>query len=145
MATEFDPDEITQAVEDDVELVIREMAFSILRTAVLATPVGNPTLWKNPESASPGYVGGHARRNWRIGIQSAPSGEIEGVDKSGAATTGEAATKLRAYRGFPRVYIVNNAPYIGRLNDGHSKQAPRGFVERAIQAGIISTTGNKVL
>lgn len=35
------------------------------------------------------------------------------------------------------VHITNNVPYIGRLNDGYSKQTPAGFVDRAIlTAGI---------
>jgi len=34
-----------------------------------------------------------------------------------------------------RIYLSNNLPYIQRLNDGHSKQAPIGFVERAVQVG----------
>jgi hypothetical protein len=29
------------------------------------------------------------------------------------------------------IYITNNLPYIGQLNDGSSTQAPGGFVERA--------------
>lgn len=29
--------------------------------------------------------------------------------------------------------IYNREPHIGPLNDGHSKQTPRGFVERAVQ------------
>jgi hypothetical protein len=34
------------------------------------------------------------------------------------------------------VYISNNLPYIDRLNKGHSKQAPAGFIESAINAGL---------
>lgn len=33
------------------------------------------------------------------------------------------------------IYITNNAPYIGRLNDGSSTQAPSGFVERSVIVG----------
>jgi hypothetical protein len=29
------------------------------------------------------------------------------------------------------IYITNNTPYIGKLNDGYSKQAPARFVELA--------------
>lgn len=32
------------------------------------------------------------------------------------------------------VYIVNNAPYIERLNNGYSKKKPSGFIEKAMQA-----------
>ncbi|MGK2911230.1 MAG: hypothetical protein ACSLE1_15725 [Sphingobium sp.] len=28
--------------------------------------------------------------------------------------------------------ISNSVPYIGKLNDGHSKQAPTGFIEAAV-------------
>ena len=31
------------------------------------------------------------------------------------------------------VYISNNLPYIQRLNDGYSQQAPENFVESAVQ------------
>lgn len=33
------------------------------------------------------------------------------------------------------IFISNNAPYIRNLNDGSSKQAPAGFVERAVLFG----------
>lgn len=31
-----------------------------------------------------------------------------------------------------KMEIYNREPHIGRLNDGHSKQSPAGFVERAV-------------
>lgn len=34
------------------------------------------------------------------------------------------------------LYISNNVPYIGRLNDGHSPQAPPGYIETAIERAI---------
>lgn len=33
-------------------------------------------------------------------------------------------------------YISNNVPYIGRLNDGHSKQAPAGFIQLAVNTAV---------
>ena len=33
------------------------------------------------------------------------------------------------------IFITNNLPYIVRLNDGYSAQAPAGFVERSILIG----------
>lgn len=33
------------------------------------------------------------------------------------------------------IYLVNNAPYIRRLNEGYSDQEPAGFVERAVLLG----------
>lgn len=36
----------------------------------------------------------------------------------------------------PNIDIVNDAPYIMRLNDGWSKQAPMGFIERCIDEAL---------
>ena len=41
-----------------------------------------------------------------------------------------------------RVFIVNNVTYINKLNAGHSMQHPvPGFVQRAIDTGVISSLG----
>lgn len=41
---------------------------------------------------------------------------------------------------YKRWYLANTAPYIGKLNRGYSKQAPTGFVERAISK-VVSKYG----
>ncbi|WP_299085067.1 hypothetical protein [uncultured Paraglaciecola sp.] len=38
------------------------------------------------------------------------------------------------------IFISNNVPYIRPLNDGHSKQAPSGFVQIAVAAGLAKST-----
>lgn len=38
-----------------------------------------------------------------------------------------------------KIFISNNAPYIRDLNDGSSKQAPAGFVERSILVGRLES------
>lgn len=43
------------------------------------------------------------------------------------------------------IYIVNNTPYIEKLNNGSSKQAPTNFVERAISTGVRRTTDVKII
>jgi len=42
------------------------------------------------------------------------------------------------------IYITNNEPYIRRLNDGYSGQAPAGFVERAVLIGRKSLASFKI-
>jgi len=35
------------------------------------------------------------------------------------------------------VFMTNNVPYVPNLNDGHSNQAPAGFIQRAILKAVI--------
>lgn len=43
------------------------------------------------------------------------------------------------------IHITNNLPYIGALNDGHSKQAPAGFVRTAVMEGLAAMRGVNIL
>ena len=43
------------------------------------------------------------------------------------------------------IHITNNLPYIGRLNDGHSAQAPKDFVRIAALAGLAAVRSLQVL
>lgn len=50
------------------------------------SPVGDPATWaSNPP---PGYVGGHFRGNWQLGVGEIPAGELPGVDPDGTETLG---------------------------------------------------------
>lgn len=143
----FDPTEIMVALQDATAEVVQEVANAVLRTVVLASPVGDPTLWQNPKPP-PGYVGGSFRKNWQVGVGDAPLGEVEGVDPSGAETIQLGAVAIAGLvKGTDDiVYIANNLPYGNRLNNGHSTQAPAGFVEQAVAAGVAGTgSGSAVL
>jgi len=76
---------------------------------------------------------GWARANWIPGAgrsaPSAPTGSPDNVD-SGAQQQGIAQVLGMAYDSDS--YIVNNVPYIERLNEGSSSQAPAGYVDAAI-------------
>jgi hypothetical protein len=83
--------------------------------------------------APKGYIGGHFRANWQIGVGVRPMNEIDGVDKTGEAT------QAAIYAAIPMsvlghtYYLVNNVPYAQRLEDGWSwHQAPQGMVHLAI-------------
>lgn len=41
-------------------------------------------------------------------------------------------------------FVTNNVPYIQKLNSGSSKQAPSGFVEKAIQAATATANRKKL-
>lgn len=54
---------------------------------------------------------------------------------SAAETLNLAKAVLKNKKPGQAIYIRNNLPYIRRLNDGYSGQAPAGFVERAVLIG----------
>jgi hypothetical protein len=141
MAKEFDPKEIENAVMDELTEITQKVMIATATAVVFPTPVGNPLLWKNPQQAPEGYVGGHARRNWVAAPDVAPVGELPGVETSYQAKLNEikAVTATFDTKKSSKFWLVNNVPYIGRLNDGWSTQAPRGFIGRGIRAAVRAT------
>lgn len=142
----FDPNEIDRAIDEALEFIVKEVSKSVHRTVVLASPVGDPTLWQNPDNAPPGYVGGTFRSNWQVGVGSAPGGEV-GIEPV-SATLAKGAVKIEAEVVDTRksVFVVNNLPYANRLNNGWSTQAPAGFIEQAIAQGVAGAiTGRREL
>lgn len=110
-------------VADNADRLVRRCALAIDAAVVLATPVDT----------------GRARANWQVEIGAVPTGVVEPTDKSGASAINKAKDTIASYNGNAAdksVYITNNLPYIERLNDGWSAQAPAGFVETAVQVGI---------
>lgn len=99
---------------------------------------------------------GRFRGNWRIGVDQADltiddgGASLEGARKKRKRREGDRSFTLGSYEGKPltaterakreipilrarfgqTIFITNNLPYAKPLNDGHSKQAPKRFVER---------------
>lgn len=82
--------------------------------------------------------------NWQLSIHEAVAGDRTAFvlgsggstkDASAAAARSAAERQLRVKRPEDFVYISNVLPYIVPLNDGSSKQAPAGFVERSVLMG----------
>lgn len=120
-------DRVGKELEQGIELMIKRLSLDITHNLKRDTP--RDTGW--------------ARNNWvpSVGVpflgvagsRDAPEGA---TSERGAA---EVATQYRLSRG--RVFISNNVPYIIRLNEGSSTQAPAKFVEAAIQEGIQGLDG----
>lgn len=122
--------EIAAGVEANSDAMVRKTVITIASAVSLRTPVDT----------------GRARANWRTNIGGPLVAPVASFPKGKGGSTGAAAagqaiqdatSKMQGYKksGVP-VYISNNLPYIDRLNKGHSKQAPAGFIESAIMAGL---------
>lgn len=90
----------------------RKIALQVLSGVVLKTPVDT----------------GRARGNWQTTINQAPDSEL-----LSANPIGDGVAALADLPPFVAIYISNNVPYINRLEDGYSRQAPAGMVAVTLQ------------
>lgn len=98
---------MAQQVPMRTAALVQQMALWLLAKARARTPVGNPSLWQNPDAAPPGYSGGNARQGWHI---------------SDADYSGESAYAV----------VANDVEYALRLEYGWSSQAPAGMLRPAM-------------
>jgi hypothetical protein len=114
---------IGQNIERNADEAVRRCALAVDSAVVLATPVDT----------------GRARGNWQVELNTPAVGTTDNVSPSGREAVEAGKAKIAAYKGGTKeasVNITNNLPYIGKLNEGHSAQAPAGFVEKAIAVGV---------
>lgn len=76
---------------------------------------------------------GKARASWKISPGSPFTKELPAGDYGYPSPPDLSTYK----RNWTKWYISNTAPYISRLNNGWSQQAPVGFIEIAIQRNIV--------
>lgn len=103
-------------VIENLEKTIRAVALVVDAELVNTTPVDT----------------GRARSNW---LPSLNVPDLRTVEPGGKPAVGPVADSFRID---DTILITNNLPYIRRLNEGSSLQAPAGFVEAAIARGISS-------
>jgi hypothetical protein len=110
------------------DALVRKVVLDLGARVVMRSPVGDASYWKNPPPK--GYTGGHFRANWQYGESVRPSGNVEGVDKSGRLALGKMGSKVRLDGAAGRThFLVNNLPYALRIEHGWSaRQAPNGVV-----------------
>lgn len=103
---------------------LRDVATEVVGELIAITPVSS----------------GHAKANWVVGLNYAPSGEIVGVDPSPIGvivgpTFAAAKSVLAGVDSLTKtIYVVNNVDYISRIiEDGYSNQTPSGEFSAVLQ------------
>jgi len=110
-------------VERNAPKLLRATALAIDSAVVTATPVDT----------------GRARSNWQVSIGSPILSVRESYSQGAAAgqfAMAQARAVIEGYKSGQTIFINNNLPYIGRLNDGWSAQAPAGFIRFAVLVGV---------
>ena len=108
----------------DIDQWFRKITLSLYRDVIIGTPVDT----------------GRARANWQLAIGSAPASVLNKTDKgrpkSDSGASGSEVRKANQKMGVRKagraVFIANNLGYIGKLEEGHSKQSS-GWVENAMR------------
>ena len=113
---------ISSDLSKDINQETRALGLRIFRNVILSTPVDE----------------GRARGNWQMSVSRPINSTVSDLDTSGGATLNKGVSVIRSAINikYPVIWITNNLPYIQRLNEGHSQQAPIMFVETAIQRAL---------
>lgn len=106
--------DISGDVEAFVKLERDKLALNIDRRLVNETPRDT----------------GAARRNWLVSFNRTDDRQLPTGEQSQAISEG--ATNIDAAQAYGQLYIQNNLPYIQRLNEGSSKNAPARYIDSII-------------
>lgn len=108
-----------------------------LATVVKATALEiDANLRMAPDEGGTPVDTGHARANWIPSVGQPSELDVEG---STDAAHDAGVARVASYRlENGSVFVSNAAPYIERLNNGSSKQAPAMFVETAIDRALVT-------
>ena len=110
--------------------ITRKVVFDMGTRVMERTPVGDASYWKNPPP--PGYVGGHARANWSHSDGILVAQEYGAIDKTGQVSMNRIRDSVPKDAAGRIHYLSNSVPYIIRLEDGYSRQAPNGMVSLTV-------------
>ncbi len=113
--------QVAAELERFVEQIMVKITLDLTANLIQATPVDT----------------GWARANWipEIGVREIEPAIPPAAGGSAGATAAQslAVSTVIAQYSFPeKIQVGNGVPYIEILNDGHSAQAPSGFVQRSI-------------
>jgi hypothetical protein len=110
--------------------VPRKVVFQIFKNVIDKTPVDT----------------GRARANWQPSLGTPATGTIEFTDKDGSATIANMQSVLLSINVGDVIFLTNNLPYIRRLEEGYSQQAPAGMVALTVQEfqAVVNQVGIEV-
>lgn len=119
---------VVSVLKGNVGLLIRDLAFDIQANLVETSP----------------YATGWFRINWVPSVafpfeglvgtrEDAEAGYLDPAPAAAGLASIAVGAKTLAETG---AWITNNVPYGPKLNDGHSQQAPAGFVQDAVDKAV---------
>lgn len=111
-----DPKVTEKNVTELVVQVQQKIGMDLLAGIVLMTPVDT----------------GRAAGNWQVTLNAAASGVTDDLDPSRTSTISKGSEVIMGAPAFTGIYITNNLPYILRLEEGSSTQAPQGMVQTTV-------------
>lgn len=94
----------------------KKLVLEALKRIVMKTPVDT----------------GRARGNWQVTIAEPSELQLKDTDVDGSKVLAAGAAAIADLPPYQVVWISNNLDYIEALEDGHSKQAPKGMVALTI-------------
>lgn len=149
MSFALDISKFVKKAKGNQSKVVRKIVIDLGTKIIMRTPVGNPSLWEPQSLPAPeGYVGGRARANWQYsnGLLGNSFDTLDTVDASGATSIGKITVEASAAKVDSIHWIGNALPYIERLENGWSKQAPGGMVKLSVQEfpGVVLAAVNSV-
>lgn len=131
--------QLGERVVRETDRIVRRSALAADQAVVIGTPVDT----------------GRAKSNWLVAIDAPARTTIPAYDPgekgstSGSNTSAALAQGRIAIRGYQgginrAIAISNNLDYIGELNDGSSRQAPKRFVQKAVQAAVARVKASRL-
>ncbi len=112
---------VMEIVSEDIRTEVIKKTLKIHENLMKTTPVDT----------------GFAVNNWIPAI-AIPFGGVAGSpEKVSGSESGAGVVNLLSWNLKTPAYITNNVNYVEKLNEGSSKQAPAGFIEKAIQGALI--------
>lgn len=115
MSFASDINRFSVATEKAADEIVRGVTLSLFTAVIKDTPVDS----------------GRARGDWQTTVQIPASGQTGRIDPSGASSIAEVISKTPEKAG-GETMLTNNLPYIERLENGYSKQAPAGMVRKNV-------------
>lgn len=124
---------VATAVPNRADVLVRQVTLAVAATVVKRTPVDT----------------GRAKGNWQANLGAPAAGALPKPPGGPAQAVNRAMERANevaaAYRGGVDVHITNNLPYIQRLNEGSSDQAPAGFVEAAAASAVRKIQSTRII
>lgn len=116
---------LSEALEGAVEEAIGEAHANLLTALHEATPVDTT----------------HAQNNWIAFFGSPGGGAVFGSKGSPNDSAHDLSKERLREWTFEdgNIHISNSVPYINRLNEGYSPQAPAGYIEDVVETELIRT------